>query len=123
MTYTTIHNNRKITFSEINCGQIFLLNNDPDFIYLKTDPIKDDSGCRYNVVNLVDGSFSYCEDYDTVTPPEYEFNLFINQKHLGRKTRLFLCAVLDVHRLNFSRAESLYTSKFLNFLLDFPREL
>lgn len=76
MTYTKVHGNRKITFSEINCGQLFLLNNNPDFIYLKTDPIEDDCGSCYNTVNLVGGSFSFCEDYDTVTLPEYEFNLF-----------------------------------------------
>lgn len=78
MTYTTIHNNRKIIFGEIDCGQIFLLDDITDFIYLKTDPIEDAFGHRYNAVNLVNGSLYYCEDYYTITPPEYEFTLFIN---------------------------------------------
>lgn len=76
MIYTKIHSDRETTFGEIDCGQIFLLGNNPDFIYLKTESIEDDSRCYYNVVNLVNGNFSYCENYDTVTLPEYEFNLF-----------------------------------------------
>lgn len=76
MTYSKICANNKITFNEVDHGQIFLLDNNPDIIYLKIYPIEDDGGSCYNVVNLVDGTLTYCEDYDVVTPPEYEFNLF-----------------------------------------------